>query len=213
MTEQMKHPETLTEQELVGVTDFWRNYILSGGDGASPTAFQLEAVNNEAFRDAFLFWQVGGNPYGDDPHVPAEVKANYDRFGPVPTNEKKAVQALTQIIKAVPPEVETIDTGTVFIIASVMWMLRMGRIKEAGTLLLSVHLLNKRRGGSVYHRAPLAALMESTTMLLTLPPVVHTVAVGALLGISTVDQAMATLDEELDRLLSEGDGKDVSDSA
>ena len=197
MIEQLKHPETLTQEELVGVTDFWRAYILSGGEGEDPSPFQMEALNNENLRDAFLFWQVGGSPYVDDSRVPPQTVENYKRFGVLPTDNHKTMNALAQVVDVIPSDTDHLDTGTVFVIASVMWALKLGKYAEAWVLLSSVGTVNNQLGRVAYHHIPLDTLSNCLAIMGALPESARKLTVDVLLGISTVDEAMVEFEEGL----------------
>jgi len=204
--EQLKHPETLTEEELVGVTDFWRAYILSGGEGEDPSPFQLEALNNEHLRDAFLFWQVGGSPYVDSDRVPPQTVANYERFGALPTDTLKTTDALGQVVDLVPADQDHLDTGTVFVIAATMWAMKQGRFTEAYLLLHSMGIVNKATGREAYHHIPLDVLSDTLSTIGIMPENARSLAVDVLLGIKSVDEAMVVFEAGLEKEDTENAG-------
>lgn len=171
---------TLTEQERADVLAFWRDYTKSGGEGDAPSAFQLDALNDEVVRDTFLFWHVGGNPF-DLPDGGWQGKPGIheamDVLGPVPTNLNNVVVAMTKAVQEVnslAPDTDQIDTSTILILSSVMYALLFKKFDTAQTLMTQVIEVNMRAAvrdkeaggdGHILHEGPLEALALAASIL------------------------------------------------
>jgi hypothetical protein len=189
--EPVKHIESFTDQEKTQLVDFWRAYLLSGGEG-EPSAFQLEALNQPDFRDGFLFWQVGGSAEAENFYNPDQTEWFYRAFGPLPSEgqDVSVLKALYKVLEFIPPEDDTLDTGTVVVIAVTMWALRMGKYEKAATLIEKATEVNAldafTRGTTPHHASPLRTLGVVTQMLPMLPTdSLKRALVGALLGLPT----------------------------
>jgi hypothetical protein len=126
----MSNHVTLTDDERKEVVGFWGNYFRSSGEGRQPTIFQLDAINDPRVRDAFLFWQISGDPKEFNPGFAekTEMLALIELFGDNPTGDQ-AHKALTKIIgkyNTEGAELEDIDSTSVWVIAHVMWLLLGG---------------------------------------------------------------------------------------
>lgn len=143
----MSHHMTLTEEERVQAAAFWGDYFRRGGVGEQPTAFQLDAVNDTNLRDHLMFWQIDADPSIYNPALgerldQVEIK---DALGAAP-GHRDVLRAITQIIKTNNDkgvELDDMDTGTVFILMHVMWLLLGGDFASAAdevAKLTAIHL-------------------------------------------------------------------------
>lgn len=160
---------TLSPDERTDVLAFWRDYVLSGGEGDAPSAFMLDALNDETVRDTFLFWHVGGDPFAGETSAWADnplVKGAMDTLGPVPTNYTNVVKAMTKAVEelnASDPDLDALDTSTVLVIAHVMLGMLLKKFDEATTLLgdiirLNAQLARKDPTFEVIHQGPMEAM-------------------------------------------------------
>lgn len=130
----MSNHVTLTDDERKDVVGFWADYFRSSGEGRQPTAFQLDAINDPEVRDAFLFWQISGNPEDFNPGFLEKTRmlALLEQFGANPTGEQVHL-ALKKIIVRLceSAELDDIDSTTVWTIAHTMWLLLGGAWMQA----------------------------------------------------------------------------------
>jgi hypothetical protein len=124
---------------------------------------------------------------------------NYKRFGALPTDTTKTTDALARVIDMVPPDRDHIDTGTVFVIASIMWALKKADYPEAYILLHSVGRVNNALGRQAYHHTPLDVLGDCLAVFGTIPDIARKQAVDVLLGIKTVDEAIIDFEKGLEK--------------
>ncbi len=170
----MSNHVALTDDERKDVVAFYGDYFRAAGEGRQPTAFQLDAINDPDVRDAFLFWQLSANPvdYNSNFQDRTEVLALTELFGANPTGFQ-AIKALTRLIKDNTDrgvEVEDIDTGSVWTLAHLMWLLLGGAwheaVDEAQLLSDLVKRANKVLPDNVYpHGEPLMGLGQATALL------------------------------------------------
>lgn len=173
----MKHLE-LTQDELKDVADFWSSWIRSGGEGEGPNAFQLEALNDFSFRDAFLFWQVGGVlPEKDMGPAFPRAKVAYELLGPLPTDFNNVLWAQARAMQQINNagvEVEDTDTGSVMVFAYAIWAILLGNYTEAKTTLTGLLMANLRYAGfkmeqgddsGILHQDPLIAISYAARVL------------------------------------------------
>lgn len=172
----MKHVD-LTVDERAEVLAFWRDFILSGGEGDPPSPFQMDALNDEVVRDTFLFWHVGGDPFtgassawADAPGVPEALAV----LGPVPTNQTNMVEAMTKAIaeiNASEPDLDSVDTATVLVLGHIMFGLLLKRFDEAQKLLTDIIRVNMRvaqlapEPGPITHAGPLEAMAVAAQII------------------------------------------------
>lgn len=171
---------TLTEGERNDVLAFWRDYAKSGGEGDAPSAFQLDALNDEIVRDTFLFWHIGGDPFSD----PTAGWGNRPGFkeamgvlGPFPTNANNVVVAMTKAVKEVnslAPDIDQVDTSTVLVLSSVMFALLYKRFEQAQALMAQIIEVNLRAAAredtedheaQILHGGPLEAMGLAVSIL------------------------------------------------
>lgn len=165
----MNNHVTLTEQERDEVLAFWRDYMLTGGEGEPPSFFQLDALNDECVRDTFLFWHVGGDPFSKPDGGwagKADVAKAMAILGPHPRNTNNVVRAMTKAVNRVndmDPSIDMIDTSTVLVLAHVMMLLLLKRFDAAGRLLADIVEINARAssrlGKPILHEGPLEAMV------------------------------------------------------
>lgn len=170
----MSNHVALTDDERKDVVGFWADYFRNAGEGRQPTAFQLDAINDPDVRDAFLFWQIGANPTDFNPgfHQREKTLALTEVFGDNPSG-KSTVMALTKLIKDNTDrgvEVEDIDTGSVWTLAHVMWLLLGGAwhwaCDEAQLLAELAKKADEVIPGNEYpHKDPLYGLGTATAIL------------------------------------------------
>lgn len=172
----MKHVD-LTEDERTEVLAFWRDFVLSGGEGDPPSAFQLDALNDEVVRDTFLFWHVGGDPFtgSNSPWADADgVPEALATLGPVPTDQNKVVEAMTKAIAEVnasEPDLDQVDTATVLVLGHVMFGLLLKRFDESQKLLTDIIRVNMRvarlapEPGPITHAGPLEAMTVAALII------------------------------------------------
>lgn len=164
----------LTEQERTDAIAFWREYFVSGGEGRQPSPFQLDAVNDETFRDAFLFWQIGGDLIAFNPEWQGrtDVLTALVEFGESPTPEA-SIHAHTHVLKLMRDkgvEASDLDTGTVFTLGYVMWLLVGGAYVTAAVTMeklmdLAMKAQSTLGGDKTPHSHPLSGLGLAAAML------------------------------------------------
>jgi hypothetical protein len=166
----------LTEEERTEVLSFWRDFVLSGGESATPSAFMLDALNDETVRDTFLFWHIGGDPFShpdsawsDNPQVMEAMAV----LGPVPTNYTNTVLAMTKAteeVNATWPGLESLDTATVLVVAHVMMGMLLKQWEQANKLLVDITRLNLQLGSKdpdheFIHRGPVEAMAMALAII------------------------------------------------
>lgn len=167
---------TLSPDERTDVLAYWRDYVLSGGEGEAPSAFMLDALNDETVRDTFLFWHVGGDPFSQESSAWADnplVKGAMDTLGPVPTNYSNVVKAMTKAvdeINAREPDLDHLDTSTVLVLAHVMLGMLLKKFDQARTLLtdiirLNAQLVRKDPTFVVIHQGPMEAMAVALAII------------------------------------------------
>jgi hypothetical protein len=159
----------LTTDERTAALEWWRDYVLSGGEGDPPSAFMLDALNDETVRDTFLFWHVGGDPFsepgsawGDNPLVMSAMET----LGAHPTDYNKVVLAMTKAVEEVnasEPDLDTVDTATVLVLAHVILGMLLKKFDAAAKLLtdiirINTTLLRKGEMEHCIHEGPLEAV-------------------------------------------------------
>lgn len=170
----MSNHVALTDDERKEVATFWGDYFRSSGEGRQATAFQLDAINDPDVRDAFLFWQLGADPTDYNPGFNRREKALAlaESFGANPTGDQ-SVRALTRLMRnnnEQGVEIEDLDTGSVWTLAHIMWLLLGGAWQLAvdeATLLAELVIRYKQvlPEDTYPHDDPLSGLGFAAAML------------------------------------------------
>jgi hypothetical protein len=141
----------LTNQERVDAARFWGDYFRSGGATESPSAFQLDALNDEALRDRVMMWQIAANPAAYNAEMGEYFESEYpevlEALGESP-DARKAQEAIVSVVKDFNDDptfdADQLDTGAVFVLMHCMWGLLAGEFRLAATMLKTLNRLTAR---------------------------------------------------------------------
>jgi hypothetical protein len=171
----------LTEQERVEAARFWGNYFRSGGKNETPSAFQLDAINDTELRDRVMMWQIGADASAYNPEMGEKFATEYrdvmEALGANPDADS-AQDAIVSVIgdfNDQPVDADDLDTGAVFVLMHCMWALLGGRFDIANTMLRALELLAQRSRilgvTEVPFENPLAGLRQAATLFMMLQSV------------------------------------------
>jgi hypothetical protein len=122
----------LTDTERLEAAIFWGNYFRAGGRDLTPSALQLDAVNDEALRDRLMMWQIGADveKYNLDmaEYFATEYPDVLTALGdaPDPDDAMDAILTVVHNYNVTDVEADDLDTGTVFVLMYCMWTMLGG---------------------------------------------------------------------------------------